>query len=507
MPVRFLHTLDRFLNGITMYRLLLYGLRVLVAVAFALAFLGDLPFSVWALAGSLAASVVACYGTNWVLARVWKVASNSESYLLTALILFFMLPPTTTAVRLAAIFVAGVVAIASKYLLVLRRRNIFNPAAIGAVVVGLLGILQATWWVGSGVLLPFTLVLGLLVLRKIRRFHLVISFAVVSLVVTLLLNAHHGFGFAASLRQALVSSPLIFFGTIMLTEPSTMPPRRLQRIWYGAFTGLVFACQVHVGSVSATPEIALVLANILAFAANPSYNLRLRLKRKTQLGPKLYDFSFTSDRLPIFLPGQYAAWTLPLARQDSRGNRRTFTMASSPTEKEVHIGVKFSEPSSKFKRTLLAMQPGDIVEAGQIAGDFTLPKDPAQKLVFVAGGIGVTPFRSMLRYLLDTGQKRDIVVLYVVAHPDDLVYDDVLRQAEVTGVRIVKVLTHTQPSAGWKGLRGHLTPEIFAHEVPDYATRLFYLSGPNTMVDASKAILRKMGVKRRRIVLDYFPGY
>src|SRR6266568_8903150 len=114
-----------------------------------------------------------------------------------------------------------------------------------------------------------------------------------------------------------------------------------------------------------------------------------------------------------------------------------FTMASSPTEKEIHIGVKFSEPSSKFKRALLAMQPGDAVEVGQIAGDFTLPKDPAQKLVFVAGGIGVTPFRSMLKYLLDTGQKRDIVVLYVVTRPGDLVYDGVLRQAEMTGVRIV----------------------------------------------------------------------
>ncbi len=507
MPARFLRTLNRFLNGVTMYRLLLYGLWVLAAVAFALAFLDALPFSVWALTGSLVASVVACYGTNWVLARVWKVASNSESYLLTALILFFILPPTTTAARLAAIFVAAVVAIASKYLLVLRRRNVFNPAAIGAVIIGLLGLLQATWWVGSGVLLPFTLVLGLLVVHKIRRFPLVISFTAVSLFVTLLLDAHHGFGFAVSLRQAFVSSPLIFFGTIMLTEPSTMPPRRLQRILYGAFTGAVFACQVHVGSISATPEIALALANILAFAANPSYNLRLRLKRKTQLGPKLYDFSFTPDRPLIFMPGQYAAWTLPLAHKDSRGNRRMFTMASSPTEKEIHIGVKFSEPSSKFKRALLAMQPGDAVEVGQIAGDFTLPKDPAQKLVFVAGGIGVTPFRSMLKYLLDTGQKRDIVVLYVVTRPGDLVYDGVLRQAEMTGVRIVKVLTHTQPPDDWKGLRGHLTSEIFAREVPDYATRVFYLSGPKAMVDAGRAVLRKLGVKRRHIVLDYFPGY
>ena len=70
--------------------------------------------------------------------------------------------------------------------------------------------------------------------------------------------------------------------------------------------------------------------------------------------------------------------------------------------------------------------------AGQIAGDFTLPRDPRQKLVFIAGGIGITPFRSMLKYLLDVQQRRDIALFYINKAANEIVYTDVLNAAQAT---------------------------------------------------------------------------
>src|SRR5690606_21264831 len=122
------------------------------------------------------------------------------------------------------------------------------------------------------------------------------------------------------------------------------------------------------------------------------HNVRLTLKEKRKLGPNMREFVFTPNRPPSFKPGQYMEWTVPPIGADSRGNRRTFTIASSPTEPDVRLGVRFYERPSTFKRTLSQLVPGQTIMAGHIAGDFVLPADASQKLVFIASGIGITPF-------------------------------------------------------------------------------------------------------------------
>ncbi|HSX28206.1 MAG TPA: hypothetical protein VLF60_02040 [Candidatus Saccharimonadales bacterium] len=493
--MRLVRIVDDLLDRITMYRLVLYGLGLLVSVGVGLSYAGTLSISGNSLILSTATLLGVCYITNRGLAFAWDAASNSESSLITALILACILPPATSLRIWIAIALAGMLAIASKYLIAFRAKHLFNPAAIAVLALSLANLLQASWWVGSKAMLPYTLVLGLLVVRKLRRFQLVASFTAAALAVMVIIGHIHGHETRYTLSQAFTSWPLIFFGTIMLTEPATMPPRNRTRVMYGLLVGSAFASQLHLDTIAATPEAALVFGNFFAYLVSPRYKLRLRLASKTQMGPRILDLRFTPDRIPTFLPGQYIEVTLPHPQTDGRGNRRTFTIASSPTESTLALGVRFYTPSSSFKQALARLNPGDKVIAGQIAGDFVLPTDPSQKLVFIAGGIGITPFRSMLKYLIDTEQQRDILLLYFVSDPADVSYRDVLAQAAAIGAR-VKVF-----------VKSHLTADQLRTLTPNYADTHFYISGPNHMVETNQALLQQMSIPRQHIRTDHFSGY
>ena len=123
--------------------------------------------------------------------------------------------------------------------------------------------------------------------------------------------------------------------------------------------GVLFVPLVHFGSFYSSPEIALVIGNLLAYLTGPKTNPLLTLKRAELLSTDTYEFVFASDAPLSFRPGQYMEWTLPHTREDSRGNRRFFTLSSAPDQGEVRMGVKFYPKPSTFKQRLLALQPGE----------------------------------------------------------------------------------------------------------------------------------------------------
>jgi ferredoxin-NADP reductase len=152
---------------------------------------------------------------------------------------------------------------------------------------------------------------------------------------------------------------------------------------------------------------------------------------------------------------------------------------------------------------------GSVIDAWQPNGDFVLPSSPREKLVFIAGGIGITPFRSMIKYLLDTGQRRDIVVLYTAAAPANFAFREVLAEArESLGVKVEYILPEAQRKpSGWVGRIGYITPQMLGEIASDFTERTFYLAGPPAMVRAYRAMLRRAGISRRRIKTDFFAGY
>jgi ferredoxin-NADP reductase len=302
-----------------------------------------------------------------------------------------------------------------------------------------------------------------------------------------------------------MSSPLFFFAFVMLTEPLTAPGKRWQRLIFGAVVGALSAPNVHLGTFYLTPELALLAGNLVAFALAPQGRFALTLERIEHAAGDAYDFIFRSDRRVAFEAGQYLEWTLLLDRSDGRGNRRYFTIASPPTEKRVRLGVKFYPRASAFKRRLAELRPGDRVFAAQVAGDFTLPIDPDAKIAFIAGGIGITPFRSMLQYLVDKQEARPIVVLYANERAEDICYGDVLAAAERRLAIRTEFVVARNP--GPQDHAGLVDARLIRLAIPDFAERIFYVSGPQAMVRAVREELRKLGVHRSRIKVDFFPGF
>jgi ferredoxin-NADP reductase len=295
----------------------------------------------------------------------------------------------------------------------------------------------------------------------------------------------------------------------MLTEPLTAPATRALQMVYGALVGVLFVPLMHVGGFYTSPEIALVVGNLFAYLTGPKTNLMLKLKAAEKLSSDTYEFVFESDVPLSFRPGQYMEWTLPHTRQDSRGNRRFFTLSSAPGRREIRMGVKFYPKPSSFKKRLLAMKPGEVISACHLAGDFTLPRDRREKLAFIAGGIGITPFASMIRHMLDTRDQRDTVMLSANWRADDISYEPLLREAqEHLGLRTVHALSATnEVPPGWQGAVGFVDSKMLQEVLPDYMKRTFYISGPPAMVTASKRAVIELGVKPGRIRTDYFPGF
>lgn len=506
-----LNWVDNFLNRITMYRLVLYYLIILLAIAVLLSFFGLLSYSPYGLLFSALVLTGVAWVTNKLFASVFRVAANVESVYITALILALIItPPQSTALfaKFGFLVWAAIWAVAAKFILARRGKHFFNPAAFAVALTSFTIIQSASWWIGNSQMMIFALIGGLLVVRKLQRFDLVLSYLAVAFA-TITATSFASSNVYTIVSRALLHSPMLFFASIMLTEPLTTPPTRRWRIIYGAVVGFLFAPAIHIGPIYSTPELALLAGNIFSYAVSPKYRYMLTLKNKNRIGNDIYDFVFRSNWSMKFRPGQYLEWTLGHAKPDTRGNRRYFTLASSPTERDVHLGVKFYQNSSTFKRTMLAMRPGSQISASQLSGDFTLPKDPSEKLVLIAGGIGITPFRSMLKYLVDRGEKRPIILFYSNKKPSEIAYSDIFAEAGTQlGIKTVYTLTDArQAPADWPGYIGHFDPRIIAAEVPDWRERTFYLSGPRGMVMAFEKTLKQMGVTRLRIKTDFFPGF
>ncbi|WP_411700064.1 ferredoxin--NADP reductase [Conyzicola sp.] len=488
-----------------MYRLVLIALMVVAAAAVLLSLVGQLAFPVTDLLATGAVAVAASFASSWLFALVFRTKAHPESSLITGFLLFFLFYPSTALSDLSSVALAAAIASASKYLFAIRARHIFNPAAIGAFVVSLLGLNFAVWWVATGLLLPLTAIGALLVLYRSRRLPVGLTFVTIAAVLVTVRLVSSGQDVGDAVVSAFTQFPIVFLAGFMLSEPLTLPPRRWQQLTVAAVVAVVFSTVFSLGPITNTPELALLVGNVVAFAFGQRRGIRLTYLGKRRLTPSSWELSFQPAGAVRFTPGQYLELSVP-HRADFRGSRRIFSISSAPTtDGPLTVALSVPDRPSSFKRAFLALEPGARVMATGIGGDFLLPRDKATPVVLLAGGIGITPFASQLAHDHEAGHDRDVVVVYAVRDNAELGYADLLEKSRVPVVLVSPEHPDDLPENWvWAGV-GRITPDLLRAAVPDLAARRAFVSGPPGMVADLRAALKKIGV--RKVSADYFSGY
>jgi ferredoxin-NADP reductase/Na+-translocating ferredoxin:NAD+ oxidoreductase RnfD subunit len=515
-------TPNRLTDKVGMYRLVILSLWAIFGCSIAASGFGLLAYSISAQITAVLLAVVTALVVNIICAKLWRVHAHHESAVITALILFFMMTPYAGVLTNWALLFAVALAVFSKYLITYRRQHIFNAAALGAVllVVGIGGYNLVTgsdnntdifqWWVANPVLFWPVLLLGILIVSKIRRWAMVGSFIGVGLLVFLIDSVRFGLPLWDSTLVYFLSFPTLFLAFFMLTEPFTMPPRIHHQVMYGALVGALSSTAIFAPFLAMTPELALILGNAFAYTFRIKRKLFLKLQSKRLIATNTWEFTFSKPTGFTFEAGQYVEWMLPHEKNDSRGPRRYFTIASSPTESIVRLALKVVPSdsdmrSSTYKQALMELDEGQEIIVSQLAGDFILPKNTETKLGFIAGGIGVTPFSSHLFSMRDSGQQFDTQLYYCANTLAELAFFDEFKTMSDT-MPLVVIPVIGKEVVATPNEHGFITAEMLGRRTPDYTERTWYISGPPGMVNAYQKLLHESGVPKKQIHTDFFPG-
>jgi ferredoxin-NADP reductase len=236
--------------------------------------------------------------------------------------------------------------------------------------------------------------------------------------------------------------------------------------------------------------------------------VRARIKDKQEVakGTLLVTFDLLGEEV-AFTPGQYFHVTLPnLGDNDDKGLRRHITVVTSPNEKGV-LGLATRMRDSAFKRTLRELAVGSEVEVEPPKGKFGLPDDPSRPLVFVAGGIGITGFRSMLRYIHEERLPYRVTLIYSNRDRASTAFLDELRELEQALPDFRLILTMTQ-DPGWEGetrkLDGEFVKDYLKGDLNRYT---FLVAGPPAMAEGVEAALGNAGVQDENVIVERYSGY
>lgn len=261
------------LNKFTLYRLTLYYLLGLLLFVLLFSLFGLMPFIFPDIFWGSIIVMAAGISTNFIFAKILHARSNIESVLITLLIVIFIFPMKFPTDILFAIL-GAVLAIASKYLLTVEKRHIFNPVAVAAVAVTMLYPDRgATWWIGIPIMVPFIVIGGVFIICKLKLWNVIIAFFATYFVATAFATFLHGGAWPmvlSSWQMNLTHSALLFFAFVMFTEPLTAPANRHKKIYFAILVALLYSTiQLRVLGISFTPEVALSLGNIYAYLVRP----------------------------------------------------------------------------------------------------------------------------------------------------------------------------------------------------------------------------------------------
>ncbi len=236
---------------------------------------------------------------------------------------------------------------------------------------------------------------------------------------------------------------------------------------------------------------------------------QVRLKKKEDVAEGTMAFYFDKPAGFQFKPGQFANLTLLNPPEtDAEGNVRTFSIASAPYEEDLMFATRMRDTA--FKRVLRSMPLGTEITLGGPFGSFTLHSDASRPGVFLAGGIGITPFRSMILHASRSRFPHRLLLFYSNRRPEDAAFLRELEgvEKENTRYRFIGTMTQMQKSKQkWAGRTGFLDKQMLSESMDDLKGPIYYVAGPPPMVSAIGQALTVLGVSEDNIRSEEFAGY
>ncbi len=227
------------------------------------------------------------------------------------------------------------------------------------------------------------------------------------------------------------------------------------------------------------------------------YTIAFHAKQDVAVRTEL--FLFEKPAGFTFIPGQFATLRIPsIATHGTVADAtRAFSFASAPSDEMIAFAWRQSE--SAFKQTMDTLTPGDTVEMIAPAGRAILPPDGA--VIFLIGGIGITPVRSILREMRATGQKRDMTLFYSNRTPQDAPFFD-----EISSYDDLCKIVHTMTGAveNWDGETGYITADVIRRHAPYYKNATYYVVGTSGFVHAMTDVVATFGITHEKIISDNF---
>ncbi len=247
----------------------------------------------------------------------------------------------------------------------------------------------------------------------------------------------------------------------------------------------------------------------MAIEAVPMVGHWSKLMRREEVAEGTMAFHFEKPPGFDFSPGQYADVTLRNPKEtDTEGNTRTFSIASPPFENELIFTTRMR--NTAFKRSLKNMALATEVQISPAAGSFTLHKNPPKPAVFLAGGIGITPFHSIVRQADWDRLQQELYLFYSNRRPEDAAFLDTLQTLETTNPNFRLICTMTEMSKSkkeWKGETVLIDKDMLSRHLAVLQGPIYYIAGPPTMVAAIKKTLVSAGVEEDDIRAEEFSGY
>ena len=215
--------IDQFMDRFSMYRLLIYYLLSLIGLAVILALFRDISYNPLSIILTSSITVFACWFINLILASIFDLPTAFESSIITGLILSLIISPTLGLYNILFMLAASGLAMASKYILTYKHKHIFNPAAIAVVLTAFGPHQTASWWIGTSSMLPLVIIGGYLLIRKIKRIQMFLTYLVTTSLSTILFALISKISVSTSIYDMVFDSAVFFLGFVMLTEPLTSP--------------------------------------------------------------------------------------------------------------------------------------------------------------------------------------------------------------------------------------------------------------------------------------------